>query len=90
MYLYVTTPNANGFKFVADTLGRNLAKMNRAALDAYNTANPKSPKNYYIGRVFSPVLQMPAKMDPTWTASVIASYTALQQLSGGQAAGGSQ
>lgn len=88
----LTTPHEDGFLFALKSFIPNLRKYDRAAMDAWNAANPKDAKSYYIAKVSAPMQQVHISTDPTRTQQLQASYTDAQNLlgvkPGDQSAGG--
>ncbi|MDP9175531.1 MAG: type IV pilus assembly protein PilM [Planctomycetota bacterium] len=74
--LYITTPNADGYLYVLNSLVANLKKFDRAAMDKYNTINPRNQKNHYIARAFPPTQAMRLGADTAWMSAAAASYAA--------------
>jgi type IV pilus assembly protein PilM len=72
----VTTPHHDGYPYVLDTLVKNLSAMNLAAMNQYNTANPSTPKNYYVVKAFTPVEQKQVHDDPIRVQELSTSYSA--------------
>ncbi|HEX4056217.1 MAG TPA: type IV pilus assembly protein PilM [Tepidisphaeraceae bacterium] len=78
----ITTPHKDGFLLALTSFIPNLKKHDRAAMDAWNTANPKNPKTYYIAKVSAPMQQVRISDDPTRIQQMQASYTDAQNLLG--------
>jgi type IV pilus assembly protein PilM len=78
----LTTPHSDGFLFALRSFIPHLRKFDRAAMDAWNAANPKDQKNYYFAKVSAPMQQVRISDDPTRTQQLQASYTDAQTLLG--------
>jgi hypothetical protein len=78
----LTTPHSVGWKFVLDTFVANLQKHDRNAMDQYNSQNPKSPRNFYIAKVYSPTEPQLIKDDSARIGDLRASYSAANILFG--------
>ena len=83
----VTTPHREGWKFVLDSFVANLQKHDRNAMDQYNGQNPKSLRNFYVAKVYSPTEPQYIKDDSARLGDLRASYAAANALSGKTAEG---
>ncbi len=80
MTFNITTPHKDGFLYALTSFIPNLRKFDRAAMDKWNTDNPKNPRNFYIAKVSAPMEQKQIKDDPIRIQQLTASYTAAQNL----------
>jgi hypothetical protein len=80
--LSVTTPHAQGFLFVLNSLIPNLKSFDRAAMDKWNADHPKNPRNFYIAKVSPPMQQMQISADSQRMALLRTSYTTVQNIQG--------
>jgi type IV pilus assembly protein PilM len=80
--LSVTTPHAQGFLYVLNSLIPNLRSFDRAAMDKWNADHPKNPRNFYIAKVSAPMQQMQISADSQRVSQLKASYTAVQTILG--------
>jgi type IV pilus assembly protein PilM len=80
--MVVTTPHSVGWKYVLDTFVATLGKRDRNAMDQYNSQNPKSPKNFYVAKVYSPTEPQQIKDDSTRIGELKQSLIAANLLQG--------
>jgi type IV pilus assembly protein PilM len=80
--LSVTTPHADGFLFLNNSLVPNLKKFNRAWMDNQNATHPDDPRNYYFAKVSSPIGQTQIKNDTARVSQFQQSNTAADALEG--------
>ncbi len=78
----LTTPHKDGFLFALSSFIPNLKKYDRAAMDAWNAANPKNPKIFTLPRCRRRCSKCRSSADPTRTQQLQASYTDAQALLG--------
>jgi type IV pilus assembly protein PilM len=86
--LSVTTPHANGYLYVLNSVIPKLQKFNRAWLDGWNAANPNDKRNYYFAKVSAPIGQTQIKNDSARVTLLQNSHSAAVALSGPPAGGG--
>jgi type IV pilus assembly protein PilM len=89
--LSITTPHKLGFIYALNSIIPALRKFDYAALQKWNTDNPKDQRNFCVAKVSTPMQQIQIKDDSLRIQQLQGSYTAAQNLMGitpGQAAPG--
>jgi hypothetical protein len=82
--LNITTPHSDGYLFVLNEYRPRLAKLNKDWMDQWNAEHPKSPKNYYITKVFKPRNSMQFIADSARMNMLSSSYDAMVAVTGRQ------